>query len=141
MTTRIYMCGPYSQRLVLKERAEELVRESGGAIEITSSWLDGEHEAREGVATLAEMAEWALADLNDIDRSDVLVQFTEHPSTRGSAHFEAGYALASGKQVVSCGSGDNETIFHSLESVISFGDWSELRIWLRDEAAAERSAA
>lgn len=137
MTTRIHMCGPYSQRLVLKQRAEELVRESGGAIEITSSWLDGEHEAQDAVATVAEMAQWAWTDMEDIDRSDLLIQFTEHQSTRGGAHWECGYAVGLGMLVLICGPVAN--VFHALVGV-RFSDWAETKAWLLI-FAAEMSAA
>lgn len=131
MTIRLYMAGPYSQRLVLKARAEELVRASGGAIEITASWLEGEHEAKEGNATLEEVAVWAYTDLSDIDSADVLIQFTEHPSTRGGAHTEFGYALArdiDDMQLVVCGPVVN--IFHAHETVVRHPDWASTRSWL-----------
>ncbi len=141
MTIRLYMAGPYSQRLVLKQRAEELVRESGGAIEITSSWLDGEHEAKEGNATLEEMAAWAYTDLSDIDRSNMLIQFVEQQSTMGGAHFEFAYALGE-IQVIICGPLINP--FHALH--IARGDTDYWDSWPGLKAhlliiAAGRSAA
>jgi nucleoside 2-deoxyribosyltransferase len=137
MTTRLYFAGPYSQRLVLKQRAEELVRESGGAVEITSSWLDGEHEAQDAVATVEEMAQWARADIKDIDRSHLLIQFTECPSTRGGAHWECGYAVGMGMLVLICGPVTN--VFHAA---IGFRvpNWDEAKVWLLNYAAG-RSAA
>ena len=137
MTTRIYFCGPYSQRLVLKARAEELVRESGGAIEITASWLEGEHEAQDAVATVEEMAQWADADMDDIDRSHVLIQFTEHQSTRGGAHWECGYAYGLGMLVLICGPVAN--VFHAAVG-FRVPDWDEAKQWLLNYAAG-RSAA
>lgn len=127
MTTRIYFAGPYSQRLVLKERAEELVAESGGAIEITASWLEGEHEAQDAVATVEEMAQWARSDIRDIERSDLLIQFTEHPSTRGGAHWECGYAFGLGTLVLICGPVAN--VFHAAVEYHE-PDWDRAKVWL-----------
>ncbi len=114
MTLKLYIAGPYSQRMVLKQRAEERVAESGGAIEITSTWLDGEHEAREGVATLDEMARWAGKDIRDIHRADAFVQFVEWPSTTGGAHHEFEYAQNFHRVVMAiCGPTENLNLFHA----------------------------
>jgi hypothetical protein len=145
MTTRIYMCGPYSQRLVLKQRAEELVRESGGAIEITASWLDGEHEAKEGNATLEEMTEWCLVDRADIQKSDTLVQFVEWPSTTGASHCEFMWAHGRGFGLAICGPTEKLNIFHAW--AITYHDyypcihretWQEMKAHLLIQAWDKR---
>lgn len=57
----------------------------------------------------------AASDLADIDAADVVLVFTEHPSTSGGFHVETGYALAKGKRVVIIGERIN--LFHHLPQV------------------------
>lgn len=130
-TIKVYFAGPYGERVKLLERARELEDESNGRILVTTTWLRGEHEALEGIASRAEEARWAEADRADIRRSHVFLQFLEVPSTRGGAHYELGYADALGKTIVTCGTLRN--VFHAQPWVIQFDDWAETKDVLLDD--------
>lgn len=135
---KVYFAGPYEERVKLLDRARELETESSGFIHVTSTWLRGEHEALEGIASRHEEEQWAEADRDDIRRSDVFLQFLEVPSTRGGAHYEFGYADALGKTIVTCGPLTN--VFHSLPWVIQFDDWAETKVALLDERTLWRNS-
>jgi nucleoside 2-deoxyribosyltransferase len=128
MTTFAYFCGPFDQRARLLERAYELEDATKTTVQFTSSWLLGEHEAKEHDATEADMREWAAQDIEDIERAHVLVQFTDTPSTKGASHWEAGYAYGSGIEVVICG--PVQHCFHALPGVTRFDTWPETLAWL-----------
>jgi nucleoside 2-deoxyribosyltransferase len=99
---------------------------------VTSRWLDGTHEARDGniladeESDLAEDA--ARQDLQDVDDADVLIFFSEAAvAARGGRHVEFGYALAkshrTGYPVYVVGPVEN--IFHRLPGVEVFATWPE----------------
>lgn len=108
---RIYLAGRYGRRLELRAYAERL-RALGH--EITSRWLDGEHEAFDATPTREQMIEWSYDDISDICDADVLIAFTEPPTSeysRGGRHVEFGYALAKGMFLARVGPVEN--IFYS----------------------------
>lgn len=105
---KVYLAGRYDRRLELLGYAGQLGRHHLS----TARWLTGAHEGATDPETLVR---YAAEDLEDIDRSDVLVVFTEDPSighTSGGRHVEMGYALASDIEVVVVGPIEN--IFHHL---------------------------
>lgn len=91
---KIYFAGRYGRREELKRIAEE-IEERFQYVEVTSRWLNGEHESKDGSASVEEMGECAQEDLADIERSDMVWCFTEEPGvcSRGGRHVELGYAL------------------------------------------------
>lgn len=136
-TYKVYFAGPYGQREILLSRALEIEvesREAGVFLDVTASWLQGEHEAQDGNAERDERDGWAQADRNDIRRSDALIQFIEVPSTSGGAHFEFGYADALGKHLFTCGPLTN--VFHDMWWVCQCPDWDEAKAQLIRHAAA-----
>lgn len=61
----------------------------------------------------------ASSDLKDVDRSDVLIQFTDGCKfVPGGMHVELGYALAKGKLCTVCGEKTN--VFHNYLDVKCF---------------------
>jgi nucleoside 2-deoxyribosyltransferase len=105
--SRIYIAAPYEMR----EEAISIMHwlESQGH-EVTSSWLcDGAFANDDPTARL---------DLADIDRADLLLAL--NPSEwrqrgTGGRHFEIGYAMKAGKQIVLIGVRTN--VFHHMDCV------------------------
>lgn len=126
---KVYLAAAY-------ERQEEMrgVRDVLTAFghEVMSRWIDqeasGQTEAA-GAEVLnkapAAYAQFAHKDIEDLRRADTVISFTggEHPG-RGGHHIEFGLALAFGKQLVVVG--PRENVFHSLEYVKWYPDWSRL---------------
>lgn len=108
---KIFLSGKYERRSELAAYAEQLKAQGH---EITSSWLDGTHEAKDRDHTDAEAEQWAIQDLKDIDDCDIFVIFTcGEGSERGGRHFEAGYAHARNKLMMAIGPKE-ENIFYRL---------------------------
>lgn len=108
---RVYMAGRYRD---LDKLAGEREKFRSAGIEVTSTWLDN---AEEGMA----FQDVAVIDLEDVDRADVLVLYTEPygtPVPGGGRHVEFGYALGRGKECVLVGPLEN--IFHWHPTVKSF---------------------
>jgi hypothetical protein len=81
----------------------------------------------------------AIDDLEDIDRSDTLLFFSEDPLVgipRGGRHVEFGYALGTGKRV--CVVGGHENVFHFLPEVVHY---FTLQDFLEGERIDDRQAA
>jgi len=108
---KVYIAGRYSKLAELKQ--ESLQFEAAG-IEITSSWLNNMEDG----LTFEDIA---VLDLNDVDRADTLVLYTEPYGTLvpgGGRHVEFGYALGRGKRVLIVGPLENVFSWHP--SVITF---------------------
>ena len=135
---KIYLAARYSRRAELLEYAGEL-REAGH--EVTSTWLQGEHQLanRYNTAGAVEAATdtvpmvarpFALADYADVWAADIVVSFTEAPrsgASRGGRHVEFGLALAWNKTVLVVG--PRENVFHTLPQVAQFDSWGEAMHW------------
>ena len=125
---RIYIASRYGRRAEMVEAARQL--EALGH-EVTSRWIDGEHEAVDATASDEERRGWALEDVADIDRCQVLLAFTEEPGAagggRGGRHIETGYALGCGKLVYLVGPSEN--VFHCLPQVQRWKTWGECLAW------------
>lgn len=139
---RIYLAARYSRRLELCEYRTQL--ESLGH-EVTSSWLNGSHQISDAGVPIGEhgeslvegddgsttdkaaelRAKFAENDFLDVDRSDLLIAFTEPPrsgASRGGRHVEFGIALGRGVPVWIVG--HRENIFAWLPQVAFFNDFS-----------------
>lgn len=119
---RVYIAAPYAARRQALAYAQDL---RGLGFDVTSSWVNEEHEIGPGTTGAApalsddEAGRHAATDLDDVDRADVLVLLTGAalglaPAECGSGgrHVETGYALAKGKWVVVVGEAEN--IFHRV---------------------------
>jgi len=116
---KIYIAACFGQQAEVREKADDL--EYNGH-ECTSFWR---HEKPTGDGSEAVNAskymQAAMRDLRDIDRSDLLVLLTGQISRTGGKHFELGYAVARGKQVIIVGPCEN--VFHWL--LPRFETWQE----------------
>ena len=118
---RFYFATSYMERERIAEYATR-VRALG--YEVTSRWLGLQHDevadrveaAIEGIAA-GDGEGFALTDLIDIERADTIVCFT-FPSqggpSRGGRHFEAGWALRAGKDMIVVG--PRENVFYDLSA-------------------------
>lgn len=138
--TAFYLAARYGRRLELVEYAEEL-RKLGH--EVTSRWLEGQHQADElEIAAAGEVHQvpeiacrFAEEDVEDVIFADTVVAFSERPrssASRGGRHVEfgmalgwvlAGYRTTLGhpRRVVVVG--ERENIFHCLAEVNVFPTW------------------
>lgn len=119
---RVYLAGPFDHQEALRDLRDQC----GEDVEITSRWLDFEpgldDEATDHYRSLC-----ATVDLADVDRADVLIQFTNGAVGTGGRHVELGYAIAKGKRVIVVG--EHENIFHwhpDVTLVKTFEDALEL---------------
>ncbi len=140
---KVYLAAQYSWKDRLKKYAEEL---AAANIECTSSWLNEKYAADATLQTIptdAERVKYAMADLIDINSSDVMVLFTVDPETpvvRGGRHFEAGYAFAlmitgylgGAPKLVVCG--PRENIFYYLPQITVIPTWEATLEYLKQGA-------
>jgi len=131
---RIYLAARYSRRQELSEYATQL-RDLGHIV--TSTWIDGHHEASsphgpraEQLADGAERRGWALEDWADLARSDALICFTEqagptvlYARVSGGRHVELGIALAWELDVMIVG--PRENLYHWLPEVMAYPTWDD----------------
>lgn len=116
MPKKIYLASLYSRRAELESYANTLT-EAGHIV--TSQWVYGNEVGltREDISIL---------DIYDIDRSDMVLSFTEPYGTMykgGGRCVEFGYGIARGKE--SCIIGDRENVFHHLPQVKKFESLDE----------------
>ena len=117
---RIYVAGDFARAAEVDALASRCVAEAG--VEVVSRWHRRPDESEVaaagrigGPADPASAERSARRNVEDIDRSDVLVLLTTGGPGRGGRHFETGYAYAGGKTVVVVGA--VEHAFHWLPGV------------------------
>lgn len=130
---KYYLAAAFSRRIEMRERAGELLLNVSNS-DVTSRWFhDGKWEQDFPPDMLnsrpEDCVDIAESDLDDIQRSDVLILFTG--AGRGGRHVEFGYALALGKRLVVIGA--REILFHALPNVEVYQTWEE---FLAHDAAA-----
>ncbi len=114
---KIYLAARFSRRIEMSKVADTL-KEYG--FEITARWVYG------GETNLSR-TQVALLDLEDVDKADLVLSFTEKFGTEtpgGGRHVEFGYGIAKGKKVVVIG--DRECVFHHeprVEQYDTLDDW------------------
>ncbi len=99
--TTYYFAGRHSRHAELTRYRDQLLTAVPGA-SVTSRWIDrhgGELETNHTPEALnaapADCWKHGAADLEDLNRADVIVSFTDGgPGRRGEYHVEYGYALA-----------------------------------------------
>jgi hypothetical protein len=125
---KIYMAARYSRRLEILAYATALAAEGH---EITSRWLNGTHEARDG--DTRRWGEFAQDDIDDIGQSDTVIAFTERDGpgrNRGGRHVEFGVGLITGRKMIVIGPVEN--VFHALPGVLQFDTWGAFMAVLLD---------
>jgi nucleoside 2-deoxyribosyltransferase len=113
-TANVYLAAQFARRDELRGYRDAL---AVSGVVVTSRWLDSHED--DGHCMPAYLARCAVEDLEDIDRADMVVCFTESPETsakRGGRHVELGYALARGKTVIVAG--PRENVFCHLPQVL-----------------------
>ena len=93
---------------------------------ITSSWITDDSHTESGSSR--EIS--AITDLNDIDRADALILFTDqYGEKHGKGKFmEFGYAIAKGKKVYIHGLDTTSSVFYHLPYVQVLKLISDLRL-------------
>lgn len=123
--TRAYLAARYSRREELLRYRREL-QQLG--VQVTSRWLNGDHQIPDDVLETADAVRFAREDVEDLYASDIVISFTEQPripsATRGGRHVEFGLALALNKQCIVVG--PRENVFHWLPSVRHCDTWQEV---------------
>jgi hypothetical protein len=95
---KIYLAARYSRHVELEVCAADLRFD---AHEVTSRWHKGEHQALDAdlLDNLELARRFASEDLDDLQRADLCISFTEQPhssASRGGRHVEFGVAIACG---------------------------------------------
>lgn len=123
MSKKVYLAGRYKMKPHLAAIGD-LLKQDGH--EITSSWIYGSEEG----LTKKQIAQ---LDYDDLMAADYCISATEpHGSynVAGARHVEFGLAYEAG---LNCWIvGEPEVIFHHLNGVCQFNDWSEVRKALND---------
>ena len=111
---KVYLAASFSWYPELIEY-DRILRRNGHSC--TSGWLYLHDKDQ-----MKRMAEF---DIEDINRSEIFVLFSEPKGekTRGGKHFETGYAYARGLPIIVVG--EKEHIFHELDGVEIVKDWPE----------------
>lgn len=117
---KFYLASRYGRRLELLGYIDQI--EAAGH-EVTSRWLKD---------TKLKDQQWneiASIDLEDLDRSDCIIVFTESPefdATGASGrHVEHGYALHRGMKIIIVG--HRENVFCRLPDLWHYPDWEAFK--------------
>lgn len=148
---RIYLAARYSRRLELCEYRAVL---EGIGVEVTSRWLNGDHQLSDTGTPLGDTGEalvedgdgpeaarlrakFATEDYEDVLAADLVLAFTQQPRTdkgRGGRHVEYGIALGMAKPTVVIG--PRENIFCWLPQIQQHDTWDDfLTAWHLPELA------
>ena len=127
---KVYLAAQYKQKHEINKYAQEL-RNLG--IGVTSSWLEEPHAPNTQLGEVSEDTRrlYAYSDLNDIDRADAIVFFSQEPTTptlRGGRHVEFGYGIGTRKKILVVG--PRENIFHHHLSVKRTDTWEQAKVML-----------
>lgn len=114
---KVYLAARFARGREMQVYRERLARLG---IETTSRWINAvSFDGEEGAGAAEIMmnpevyADFARADLQDVEACDTLIMFTG--GVRGGRHTEFGYALALGRSLVIIG--EREHVFHALPHV------------------------
>ncbi len=118
MSIKVYVAARFSKLAELRDCTVPYLECFG--YESTSTWLkeDPENGSIVDKDKEAFFKECALTDLDDIERADIFMLFSEDPESlhpRGGRHVETGYAIGLNKRVVVIG--PKENIFHMIPQV------------------------
>ena len=122
MRTKFYLSSRFARKDELRGYAADLIDKRHS---VTSTWLMLDND------DVNQYGYEARADLDDIRRSDIIINFTEAPNTvhsTGGRHVEHGYALAYDKKQLFVG--PRENLFHHLPRFANcfFPDWESLLV-------------
>jgi hypothetical protein len=119
---RIYLAAGHDRKREMCRYRDQL---AGYGHHVTSRWIDlheymGPDEILEDPAKASELA---IDNIADILSADLVLVFTDTPSTYGHRHTEFGAALMSGKQILIIG--QKENVFQVYKGVDQFDTWAK----------------
>ena len=126
---KFYLAGRFIRSGEINECADEL---RGIGHTVSCRWLLGNHQIHPGSSEVDASGDnvpmiarpFAQDDIEDVEKADALVLFTERPYSdkgRGGRHVEFGYALGKGKEVYIIG--PRENVFHTLPGVKQYASF------------------
>lgn len=139
---RVYLAARYSRHPEMAQYADGL-RSIG--IDVTSRWINGDHDYRGEQSPSTDRLRFAQEDWDDLLSADTVISFTEEPGraagrNRGGRHVEFGVALALGKRCIVVGYREN--VFHELPAIEFYPDFDAVLVALlgcADDAPAAGS--
>ena len=134
----VYLSARFERRQELQEYQREL--ESLG-IEVIARWLVVEPPSGTRGLSEDELQELAELDLEDVQRAEGFVCFSDPVGARDGAarHVEFGLAVAMGKPIVVVGC--REHLFHRLAEIRVVEDWGDALRFLLSQKAYELETA
>lgn len=122
---KVYLAAQYARRDELRTYREQL---QARGIVVTSRWLDEKEplNSQMGQHSTEFYVETATIDLEDIDRADAVIFFSESPLVgvvRGGRHVEFGYAFKANKPIFVIG--PKENVFHYIGRVYHFDTFEQ----------------
>ena len=117
---KVYIAGRYSRRDEFRKYANFLIEHGH---EVTSRWLLENEPLNSNMGDHSDdfYIHTAKIDLEDVDRADAVLFFSEDPkigTPRGGRHVEFGYALGKGKKILVFG--PRENVFHYIDGVTHY---------------------
>lgn len=130
----VYLAAAFHRQKEMREFAKEI--EALG-VRVTARWLIEDPSPTDPIERERFLEKTAVMDMNDIERADVLIRFSDdlsHPFVpsdwcTSSRMEESGMATAWGKQVVVVGG--KQSLFDRLLNRVHLKDKDELLHWLR----------
>jgi nucleoside 2-deoxyribosyltransferase len=134
---KVYLAAPFSRKDAINVYAAEL-RACG--IEVTSRWLDENHLSSVQMTDLSpiEHQTYAVQDLDDVAKADILVLFTDPTKTiiRAGRHVEFGIAVGINLTLrpmpIFVVGNEHENIFHYLSQVRHYDSWDTAKLVLKN---------
>ena len=127
---KLYLAAKFEQKMEMRKIRDFLTNEGH---EVTSRWLDVEHEEDKSHTVTDEMRiEYAAMDVADVLAADALIAFANprsEPAIGGGRHVEFGIALQAGRDIIVVGP-KGEHIFHWCQDVIHVDTVDDLAVML-----------
>lgn len=129
LTGSVYLASRYSRWDEMRGVRDVLTALCG--VEVTSRWIDHHGGALPTSipadalnADPGSCTQYAVADWDDLAKSDTVISFTCGSGGKGGRHVEFGIALALGKRCIVVG--PREHVFHTMPQVEWYPDWPRL---------------
>ena len=123
---KLYLAAKFEQKMEMR-KIRNFLQNDGH--EVTSRWIDVEHEEDKSHTVTDEMrVEYAAMDVADVLAADALIAFANprnEPAIGGGRHVEFGIALQAGRDIIVVGP-KGEHIFHWCQDVIHVDNVNDL---------------
>ena len=125
---KVYLAAQYQRRGELQMYAEKL---GTLGIEVTSRWLNGDHEG-------LPWEKCAVDDVEDVTAADTIISFTnsDYRYSRGGRHVEFGMGVITKARLILVGRAEN--VFHELPQVEQYKTWNLCFKQLEKELEAKK---